>query len=95
MLPEKGKVKKFEQVKAVNNVSCAEAVKRVQRQRGRDERTLVPSMDETDKVNQCSRPDVGQAEEKNTALTVDTIILFIAYVINCTDQVKHKKRGFK
>ena len=57
----------IEQVKAVNNISYAEAVKRVQGQRGRDE---------TDKVNQFSkiRGKSNRETEKNTALTVDKMI---------------------
>lgn len=67
----------IEQVKTVVIVSYADAVKKVQAQKGKD------------KVNQPSRPEVRQAEE-NEALAVDKLILFIAYVINCTDQVKRK-----
>ncbi len=33
--------------------------------------------------------------ESNPTLTVDELILFIAYVINCTDQVRHKTEKIK
>ncbi len=46
--------------------------------------------DDTDKDKDISRQEVGQAVESNPTLTVDGLILFIAYVINCTDQVRHK-----
>ncbi len=46
--------------------------------------------DDTDKDKDISRQAVGQAVESNPTLTVDGLILFIAYVINCTDQVRHK-----
>ena len=48
-------------------------------------------MEETDKINQSSRSGggIGQAN-MTTELDVDKLILFVAYVVNCTDQVKHK-----
>ena len=70
------------QVKTVNNISYADAVKTAQGQKG---------MEETDKINQSSRSGggIGQAN-MTTELDVDKLILFVAYVVNCTDQVKHK-----
>ncbi len=68
-------------MKVVDNISYAEAVKKVQEQR---------RSDDTDKDKDISRQEVGQAVENNPTLTVDGLILFIAYVINCTDQVRHK-----
>lgn len=60
----------------VNNISYAEAVKRVQ---GRTEAT---------RAYQGSAVETGHRQEGGTALTADKLILYIAYVINCTDQVK-------
>lgn len=74
----------IEQEKAVNNVSYAEAVKRVQVRKGKDV---------TDKVSQSLRSEVDQTEKSNTALTGDKLILFIAYVINCDDQAKNKTKN--
>lgn len=68
-------------MKAVNNIGYAEALKKVQEQR---------RSNETDKAKNILRQEIGQAEESGTTLTVGKLILFIAYVINCTDQVKHK-----
>ena len=59
---------------------------RVQGQRARDE---------PEKVKQFSRSEMGQTEKLDTAFTVDNLILFICYVINCTDQVKHKTEKMK
>ena len=76
----------IEQVKAVNNISYAEAVKKVQGQRGRGD---------TEKVNIVSRTEEEHTEKTNIALEVDKLILFMAYVINCTEQVKHKTDKIK
>lgn len=35
------------------------------------------------------------AEKHDTGLTPDKLILFIAYVINCADQAKHKTEKIK
>lgn len=74
----------IQQVKTGNNLSYSEAVKRVQGQRETNERP-----------NQDLRAEEGVSEETETALTVEKLILFMAYVINCTDQVKHKTEKIK
>ncbi len=76
----------IEQMKVVDNISYAEAVKKVQEQR---------RSDDTDKDKDISRQEVGQAVGSNPTLTVDGLILFIAYAINCTDQVRHKTEKIK
>lgn len=77
---------KIEQVKAVNNISYAEAVNRVQIQREKED---------TRKMNLIPRTERDRTEETNIALAADKLILFMAYVINCTDQVKHKTEKIK
>ena len=71
-------------MKAVNNISYAEAVKRVQGQKRK-----------ADMVNMVPRAEEGRIEENNAELSIDKLILFMAYVINCTDQVKHKTEKIK
>lgn len=91
----------IEKVKAVNNISYSEAVKKVQEQRRSDDtvkhimRHEVGQAEENNTMENNLRQEVGQAEESSTALTVDKLILFIAYVINCTDQVKQKTEKIK
>ncbi|MED6243810.1 hypothetical protein ATANTOWER_027374 [Ataeniobius toweri] len=65
------------------NTSYAEAVKSVKGQKIRE-------------VEQKERqiPQKLQTEE-NIELSVEKLILFIAYVINCTDQTKHKTEKIK
>lgn len=74
----------IEQVKVVNNISYAEAIKKVQEQRRNDD---------TDKG--ISSQEIGQTEESGTTLTADRLVLFVAYVINCTDQVRNKTEKIK
>lgn len=54
----------------------AEAVKKVQGQREREE---------SHRVNQSTRAGPGRTEG---ALTIDKLLLFITYMIKCTDQIK-------
>lgn len=75
-----------EQGKAVNNISYAEVMKRVQEQRRNED---------TDTAKHILRQGAGQAEQTSTTLMVGKQILSIAYVINCTDQVKHKTKKMK
>lgn len=76
------KAVEIQKVKTVNNISYAEAVKKVQQQKGVYE------------PGRKSRTQGEQTENAN-ALTVDKLMLFIAYVINCSDQVKHKTEKIK
>ncbi|MEQ2282305.1 hypothetical protein AMECASPLE_039155 [Ameca splendens] len=67
------------------NISYAEAVKNVQNERSRDE-------------SQIRIPDYQQRKvesEENVTMSVEKLILFIAYVINCTEQAKHKTEKIK
>ncbi|XP_013859124.1 uncharacterized protein LOC106514416, partial [Austrofundulus limnaeus] len=80
------KAAEIQQVKTVNNISYAEALKTVQ---GQKERT------ETGKVQQVLTSNKKQMEQEKTEVTVEKIMLFMAYVINCTDQVKHKTEKIK
>lgn len=77
------KAVEVEQVKVAHNLSYAEAVKRVQKEKDRIEK-VRPSTSE-----------VIHTQGACTGLTVEKMILFIAYVINCTDQVKHKTEKIK
>lgn len=78
----------IQQVKTVSNISYSEAVKKVQGQRGR-----------VDIIGRENHPvlrlEESQAVKTHTELTADKLIVFIAYVINCTDQVKHKTEKIK
>lgn len=42
-----------------------------------------------------NKVDRQQIDETRPAITVERMILFIAYAINCTDQVKHKTEKIK
>ncbi|MEQ2223491.1 hypothetical protein ILYODFUR_037296 [Ilyodon furcidens] len=66
------------------NTSYAEAVKSVKEQKIRE-------------VEQKERqiPQQKLQTEENITLSVEKLILFIAYVINCTDQAKHKTEKIK
>ncbi|MEQ2259455.1 hypothetical protein XENORESO_012120 [Xenotaenia resolanae] len=64
----------------INNISYAEAAKRVKKPKD------VPG-----KVQLSPTPGQRQIRS-DTVLTVEKIMLFTAYVINCTDQVKHKAK---
>lgn len=77
----------IQQVKIVNNINYAEAANTLQGQKG---------MGATDTISQSSRSGGGQTEEANTKteLDVDKLILFVAYVINCADQVKRKTENY-
>lgn len=70
-----------EQVKVAHNISYAEAVRRVQKVK-----------DVTGRVQSSEQVPPHGA---HPGLTVEKMILFIAYVINCTDQVKHKTEKIK
>lgn len=74
-----------EHVKTVNNLSYAEAVRRVQGQRGREKQ----------ETNKLSRTEMDQTVEVIVGLTMDKMVLFMAYVINCADQVKQKTEKIK
>lgn len=78
----------IQHVKTTNNISYAEAVKAVQGQKTKEE---------TATISQTVRSEGGQREQANkkAELEVDKLILFVAYVINCTDQVKHKTEKIK
>ncbi|MEQ2160491.1 hypothetical protein GOODEAATRI_034341 [Goodea atripinnis] len=61
------------------------AVKNVQNERSRDE-------------GQIRIPDYQQRKvesEENVTMSVEKLILFVAYVINCTEHAKHKTEKIK
>lgn len=78
------KAVEVEQIKVVHNISYAEALKRAQN-----------GKDGTRKGQPKSTTDLVQKQETHIGLTVEKMILFMAYVINCTDQVKHKTEKIK
>jgi hypothetical protein len=80
------RAEEIEQVKVVNNISYAEAVKKVQEQKRNND---------TGKDKDILRTEAGSVEGRSTTLTMDRLIVFIAYVINCTDQVRHKTEKIK
>ncbi|CAJ1074158.1 uncharacterized protein LOC114158190 [Xyrichtys novacula] len=73
----------IQQVKTANNISCAEAVRKVQKQKKRYK---------TDRDNERTRIEQEQREHDKLKMVVDIerLIVFIAYVINCTDQARNK-----
>lgn len=71
-----------QQIKTTQNISYAEAVKKLQSE--------TPSSQTVTKVGYKK----GEREECED-LTVEKLMLFIAYVINCTDQVKHRTEKIK
>lgn len=79
------KAVEIQQVKINNNISYAEAVKKVQQQKRKNE---------ADRMNQTQGSESDQTD-KTSALTADKLILFIAYIINCSGQVKHKTQKIK
>lgn len=74
-----------EKTKTSNNISYAEAVKRVE---GQAERKQI-------NVQQKPNPQITSTERTEPVITVEKIMLFIAYVINCADQVKYKTEKIK
>ncbi|KAF0039007.1 hypothetical protein F2P81_009491 [Scophthalmus maximus] len=68
------------------DISYAEAIKKVQGKKARQQ---------TEIENTSLTALVEQAKYKETAALEDNIILFVSYVINCTDQVKHKTEKIK
>ena len=79
------RAKEIVQIKTTKNISYAEAVKNVKEQETREIKQTVRQTTQQSKV---------QTEEKAT-FPVEKLILFIAYVINCTDQAKHKTEKIK
>ncbi|XP_038159537.1 uncharacterized protein LOC119795547 [Cyprinodon tularosa] len=77
--------KEIVQIKTTKNISYAEAVKNVKEQETREIKQTVRQTTQQSKV---------QTEEKAT-IPVEKLILFIAYVVNCTDQAKHKTEKIK
>lgn len=69
----------------MNNISYAEAVKKVQGQKGAED------------ISQSQIFRAGQRGQGNrtTEMAMEKFILFVAYVINCADQTKHKSEKIK
>ncbi|XP_035998476.1 uncharacterized protein LOC118564421 [Fundulus heteroclitus] len=82
------KAVEVQKVKMGSNISYAEAVKRVQGQNsGVEARKVIHNI--------RSENSIREQVKTTTNITTEKLILFIAYVINCTDQVKHKTEKIK
>ncbi|XP_035994688.1 uncharacterized protein LOC118563661 [Fundulus heteroclitus] len=75
------KAAEIQQLKVVKNITYAEAAKSVQEKRTVQKNQQV-----------SSSPNLGPSQRTMSGMeiTMDKLILFMAYVINCTDQVKQK-----
>lgn len=73
----------IEQIKVINNTSYAEAIKRAWKPK-----------DVSGKVEMRPIPEQRQTGT-DRVLTVEKLMLFIAHVINCTEQVKPKTEKIK
>ena len=73
-----------QKVKTTNNLSYAEALKKVQEKQK-----------ETVSNIQVLRREPEQHARVYNPVEFDKLVLFMAYVINCTDQVKHKNEKIK
>ncbi|XP_027895304.1 uncharacterized protein LOC114158190 [Xiphophorus couchianus] len=79
------KAKEIIQIKTTKNISYAEAVKNVKEQTTRKSEQIASQIPQQNKVQ----------SEDNITVSVEKLILFVAYVINCTDQAKHKTEKIK
>uniref|UniRef100_A0A146QDP1 Zn-dependent peptidases, insulinase domain-containing protein n=1 Tax=Fundulus heteroclitus TaxID=8078 RepID=A0A146QDP1_FUNHE len=77
----------IQQLKTAKNISYAEAAKKVLE----GKRTIQGGS----QIQQIARSEQNQRNMSGLDITMDKLILFMAYVINCTDQVKQKTEKIK
>lgn len=71
----------IQKVKTIKNITCAEAAKCVQEGKKVQKNQQMSS----------TSTKLSQIPKSGMEITMDKLILFMAYVINCTDQVKQKR----